>query len=90
MREVSLEMEDMDGTHLNGKDSLVFLQGAMEGKRGTGRKRVEEGQRRYSEYVEMKRERRERKQRTEGALDMFCVAFGVSIFVALCCFAFYR
>ncbi|KAG6437216.1 hypothetical protein SASPL_102128 [Salvia splendens] len=88
VREVSLEMEDMDGTHLNGKDSLVFLQGALEGRKGTGRNRVEEGQRRYAEFVEMKRERKERKQRTEGALDVFCVAFGVSIFVALCCFLF--
>ncbi|KAH6806145.1 hypothetical protein C2S51_030976 [Perilla frutescens var. frutescens] len=90
VREVSLEMEDMDGMHLNGKDSLVFLQGVLEGKKGTGRKRVEEGQRRYQEYVEMKRERRERKQRTEGALDMLCVAFGVSIFVAFCCFVLCR
>ncbi|XP_057777976.1 probable F-box protein At2g36090 [Salvia miltiorrhiza] len=88
VREVSLEMEDMDGTHLNGKDSLVFLQGALEGRKGTGRKRVEEGQTRYMEFVEMKRERRERKQRTEGALDVFCVAFGVSIFLAFCCFLF--
>ncbi|KAL0338668.1 UNVERIFIED_CONTAM: putative F-box protein [Sesamum angustifolium] len=86
VREVSLEIEDMDGTHLNGKESLVFLQGALEGKKGTGINRVEEGQRRYKAYVEMKRERRERKLRTEGALDMFCVAFGVSIFVAFCCF----
>ncbi|KAL0410150.1 UNVERIFIED_CONTAM: putative F-box protein [Sesamum latifolium] len=90
VREVSLEIEDMDGTHLNGKDSLVFLQGALEGKKGTGINRVEEGQRRYKAYVEMKRERRERKLRTEGALDMLCVAFGVSIFVAFCCFLFCR
>lgn len=88
VREVSLEMENMDGTHLNGKDSLVFLQGALEGRKGTGRRRVGEGQRRYTEFVEMKKERRERKQRTEGALDVFCVAFGVSIFVAFCCFLF--
>ncbi|KAG8374070.1 hypothetical protein BUALT_Bualt11G0092600 [Buddleja alternifolia] len=82
VRQVSLEVEDMDGMHLNGKDSLVILQGAMEGKRGTGIKRVEEGQRRYKEYVEMKRERRERKLRAEGVLDMFCMACGVSIFVS--------
>lgn len=90
VREVSLEIEDMDGTHLNGKESLVFLQGALEGKKGTGINRVEEGQRRYKEFVEMKRERRERKLRTEGALDMCCVAFGVSIFVAFCCFLLCR
>ncbi|KAL0344814.1 UNVERIFIED_CONTAM: putative F-box protein [Sesamum radiatum] len=48
VREVSLEIEDMDGMHLNGKDSVVILQGAMEGKKGTGKNRVEEGQRRHS------------------------------------------
>ncbi|KAI3471907.1 hypothetical protein Pfo_028595 [Paulownia fortunei] len=66
VREVSLEIEDMDGMHLNGKDSLVFLQWTLEGKKGTGKNRVQEGQRRYKEFVEMKRERRERKLRTEG------------------------
>ncbi|GFP97211.1 probable F-box protein at1g60180 [Phtheirospermum japonicum] len=90
VREVSLEMEDMDGMHLNGKDSLVFLQGALGGQKGTGKNRVPEGQRRYKEYEEMKRERRERKLRTEGALDILCVAFGISFFVSSCCFLLCR
>ncbi|PIN14189.1 hypothetical protein CDL12_13195 [Handroanthus impetiginosus] len=80
VREVRLEIEDMDGMHLNGKESLVILQGALEGKKGTGKNRVEEARRRYREYAEMKRERRERKLRKEGALDLLWVAFGVSIF----------
>lgn len=82
VREVSMEMEDMDGMHLNGKDSLVILHKAMEGKKGNAVDREEEGRRRYKKYMEMKRERKERKLRTEGALDILCVAFGVSIFVA--------
>ncbi|KAI3447435.1 hypothetical protein Pfo_004100 [Paulownia fortunei] len=86
LREVRLEIEDREGMHLNGKESLAILQGALEGKKGTGKNRVQEGQRRYREYAEMKRERRERKLRTEGAMDMFCVAFGVSIFVASWCY----
>ncbi|KAL8039784.1 hypothetical protein ABFX02_10G059000 [Erythranthe guttata] len=88
--EVSVEMEDMDGNHLTGKDSLVFLHGALEGKKGTGKNRVDEGQRRYCKYMEMKRERRERKLRVESALDMFCVAFGISLFVGFCCFLLCR
>ncbi|KAL0316078.1 UNVERIFIED_CONTAM: putative F-box protein [Sesamum radiatum] len=90
VREVSLEMEDMDGMHLNGKDSLVILQGAMEGKKGTGKKTVEEGQRRYREYAEMKGERRERKLRREGALDFICMAFGIFINAAFWCYFFCR
>ncbi|KAK4478769.1 hypothetical protein RD792_014268 [Penstemon davidsonii] len=49
VREVSMEMEDMDGMHLNGKDSLVILDGALEGRKGSGRNRVQEAQRRYDE-----------------------------------------
>lgn len=89
--EVSLKMEDMEGAHLSGKDSLVILQrGLLEGKRGNCRgEREEEGRKRYMEYLERKRERGERKVRREGRLDMMCVAFGVAIFATLffllCC-----
>ncbi|KAM7531546.1 hypothetical protein LguiB_034956 [Lonicera macranthoides] len=90
VREVSMEMEDMDGMHLNGRDSLVIFQKALEGKKGNGRNREEEGKRRYMEYLQVKRERKERKLRNEGMLDMLCVAFGVSIFASLCCFIYFR
>lgn len=86
VREVKLEMEDVDGVHLNGRDSMVILEGALEGKKGRGKNREEEGRRRYRVYAEMRRERRERKVRREGALDMLCVAFGVSICVAFWCY----
>ncbi|KAL2500505.1 putative F-box protein [Forsythia ovata] len=90
MREISLEIEDMDGMHINGKESLGILQRAMEGKKGKGRNRVQEGQRRYKEYLEVKKERKERKVRTEGTLDILCVAFGVSCFVAFWSFILFR
>ncbi|CAA2987589.1 probable F-box At2g36090 [Olea europaea subsp. europaea] len=90
MREISLAIEDMDGMHRNGKECLGILQRAMGGKKGKGRNRVEEGQRMYKEYLEMKKERRERKVRTERTLDILCVAFGVSCFVGFLCFIFFR
>lgn len=86
VKEVCLQMEDMDGMHLNGKDSLVFLQRALEAKRRSGNNRAQLGQRRYKEYVEMKKQRSERKLRAEGALDTLCVTFGVSIFALFCSF----
>ncbi|XP_009767269.1 putative F-box protein At2g36090 [Nicotiana tabacum] len=88
VREVSLEVEDMDGTHLNGRESLVILQRALEGKRGNGANRAEIGRKRYKEFLEMRRERKERKLKREGALDILCVAFGIFIFVAFWCFLF--
>uniref|UniRef100_A0A7C8ZQV4 F-box domain-containing protein n=1 Tax=Opuntia streptacantha TaxID=393608 RepID=A0A7C8ZQV4_OPUST len=84
--EVSLKMEDLDGVHLTGRESLVILQRGFEGKRGNGggkREREEEGRRRYVEYLERKREITERKRRREGTLDMLCVGLGVAILAAL-------
>ncbi|PRQ44041.1 putative F-box domain-containing protein [Rosa chinensis] len=77
VREVSLQVEDMDGMHLNGKDGLVILQRGLEGRKGRNGRRGEEGRRRYGDYLERKRERKEKKKRTEGTLDTLCVTFGV-------------
>ncbi|KAL6133680.1 hypothetical protein ACLB2K_065914 [Fragaria x ananassa] len=77
VREVSLQVEDMDGMHLNGKESLVILQRGLEGRKGRKGRRKEEGRRRYEKYLERKRERKEKKMRTEGTLDTLCVTFGV-------------
>lgn len=82
VREVSLQVEDMDGMHLNGKDSLGILQRALEGKMGRKGRREEEGRKRYQEYLERKRERKERQLRTEGTLDMLFMAFGVLAFAS--------
>ncbi|XP_059296224.1 F-box protein At2g27310 [Lycium ferocissimum] len=88
VREVSLEVEDMDGSHLNGRESLVILQRVLEGKRGNGANRAEIGRKRYKEFLEMRRERKEKKLKREGALDCLCVTFGISIFVVFWCFLF--
>lgn len=82
VRDVSLQVEDMDGMHMNGKDSLVILLRAMEGKRGNRKKVEAEGRRRFEEYLEMKRKRQERKMTREGRLDTLCVTFGALIFVS--------
>ncbi|KAL2503052.1 putative F-box protein [Forsythia ovata] len=79
VREVRLEIEDMDGMHLTGKDSLIVLQRALEGKKGRAKNRLQEGQMRYKKFVDMRRERRERKLRRDGVLDLFWVAFWVSV-----------
>uniref|UniRef100_A0A2N9EXI9 F-box domain-containing protein n=1 Tax=Fagus sylvatica TaxID=28930 RepID=A0A2N9EXI9_FAGSY len=90
VKEMSLQVEDMDGVHLNGKESLVILQRAMEGKKGIRRRREEEGRKRYQEFLERKKERKEKKLRTEGTLDMLCVAFGVLGFASFWLFVLCR
>lgn len=91
VREVSLQVEDLDGMHLNGKDSLVILQRALEGKKENLRGR-EEGvvKRRYEDYLETRRVRKEKKLKREGTLDLLCVVVGVFSFTSLLLFAFWR
>ncbi|KAF3439438.1 hypothetical protein FNV43_RR17716 [Rhamnella rubrinervis] len=82
VREVSLVVEDMEGKHLSGKDSLGILENAVEGgKRKKGKEM--EGKERFEEYMERKRERRERKARREKLMDLGCIVTGVSMFVCL-------
>ncbi|XP_076953751.1 putative F-box protein At2g36090 [Bidens hawaiensis] len=83
VRELSMQIEDMDGKHLNGRDSLVILQRVMEGKRGNGVNKEKEAKNRYKKFEEMKRMRRERKLRVEETLDTLSVVFGLSVFAAL-------
>ncbi|ESQ52234.1 hypothetical protein EUTSA_v10016952mg [Eutrema salsugineum] len=83
VKEVSLKVEKMEGTHLNGKDSLVILRRVMEGKRGNGRRRELEAKRRHEEFVEKKRERKEKKLRAELVFDILTVAFGILGFGSL-------
>ncbi|XVF55787.1 hypothetical protein PTKIN_Ptkin06aG0065000 [Pterospermum kingtungense] len=82
VREVSLQVEDMDGMYLNGRDSLVILKRALEGKRGQGKNREERRRKEFLEFLKRKRERKEKKMKMEGTLDMICVAFGVLAFAS--------
>ncbi|CAO2839295.1 unnamed protein product [Amaranthus hypochondriacus] len=87
--EACLKMEDIDGAHLNGRDSLVVLQRVLEGKRGNlcsenGKMRkVEEKRKKYLEFLERRKERREKILRREGRLDNLCVGIGSFLFVGL-------
>ncbi|XP_022743943.1 probable F-box protein At2g36090 [Durio zibethinus] len=82
VREVSLQVEDMDGMYLKGRDSLVILKRGLEGKRGKVKKKEEERKKEFLEFLERKRERKEKKIMREGILDMLCVAFGVMAFAS--------
>ncbi|XP_038900570.1 probable F-box protein At2g36090 [Benincasa hispida] len=87
VREVSMQMLDMEGKHLNGKESLGILGEAMErGKRIRAKKG--EGKLKYEEYEELKRKRKARKERIENGLDMLCIFTGISILFSFCFFIF--
>ncbi|CAI0462596.1 unnamed protein product [Linum tenue] len=82
VREVSLQMENLDRMYMSGKDSLGILGRAFGGSRN-GMKRERGGRGRHEEFVALKRRRRERKLRAEGAMDTLCVASTVFIFASL-------
>jgi len=77
VKDVSLKVEKMEGTHLNGKDSLVILRSVIEGKRGNGRRRETESKKRHYEFMDKKRERKEKKIKTDLVFDILTVAFGI-------------
>ncbi|KAM7522556.1 hypothetical protein LguiA_012458 [Lonicera macranthoides] len=79
VREVNMQVQDMDGINLSGEDSLVILQEAMGCER---RKEVKEGER-YEDFLEMKRARRENKEKREKRLDLFCTILRLFIFLIL-------
>lgn len=83
VKEVSLQVQDIDGKSLNGRESLLLLHEAMEGQRIKKGKREEETER-HVEFTKMRRERGERKQRKERRMDMVCMLTGVTIFMAFC------
>ncbi|KAL0897517.1 hypothetical protein Bca101_081478 [Brassica carinata] len=89
VREVRLQVEDVEGKCLKGRESVVILQGLLEGKRSRkdGEKR---GKGRYEEYVEMKTQWRKEKERREKAQDTIFMIFGFSLFVLLWSFILLR
>ncbi|KAK3017195.1 hypothetical protein RJ639_007846 [Escallonia herrerae] len=89
MREVNMQMQDMDEKCLKGEEILVILQEGMgSGERRKGRRGEE--RERYEEYLEMKRERSERKKRREGKLNVVGVSVGFTILVTLILWIFGR
>ncbi|CAH8361245.1 unnamed protein product [Eruca vesicaria subsp. sativa] len=92
VREVRLQVEDIEGKCLKGRESVGILQGLLEGKRsckdGCGEERRGKG--RYEGYVELKTQWRKEKKRREKTQDTICMIFGLSLFVLLWSFILLR
>lgn len=88
VREISMQVEDLEGKVLSGKESMGILLDAMEGKRVNGK--IDENIKMYQMFSEMRVIWRERRQKRERRLDMVCIASGVTIFMAFWMFIFFR
>ncbi|TMW88151.1 hypothetical protein EJD97_018982 [Solanum chilense] len=80
VREVSMQIEDMDGKVLCGKDSLVILQEVIEG--GRKKRKVNEEKENYDNFLELKKKWKENKQKKEKKMDMMCIASGITILIS--------
>lgn len=90
VRDVRLQVEDIEGKCMKGRDSLVILQGLLDGKRSCKDDEERRAKERYEEYVRMKIQWRENKERREKAQDTICMIFGFSMFVLLWSFILLR
>ncbi|XP_051143739.1 F-box protein At2g27310-like [Andrographis paniculata] len=79
LREVSLQVEDMEGRTLTGRDSMVILQRAMEGQRCKSNRGMEKGN--YEEFLRRKELLTLRTRRRENLMDTCCMFIGLSIFL---------
>ncbi|PIN20718.1 hypothetical protein CDL12_06570 [Handroanthus impetiginosus] len=84
VREVIMQVEDMEGKIMTGMDSLRILVAAMEGRRLRRDSKIEKDS--YEMFLKMKARCRERKQRREKGLDVVFVATGISIFFGIMIF----
>jgi hypothetical protein len=81
VREVSLCMEDAEGGGgVSGRDGLAVVAAAMAGAR-RGRGAEEDTRVRYQEFVKGRADRKERKARREGIIDLCCSGVGAAAFV---------
>ncbi|XP_073038183.1 F-box protein At2g27310-like [Primulina eburnea] len=81
VRDVYMQVEDMEGKIVCGMESLEILQEAMEGQRCRSSRRMDK--QKYEMFLKMKLESMERKQRRERSLDIAFIATGVSIFLSI-------
>lgn len=83
--ELSMQLEDMAGTHLNGRHSLLVLKESLTCKKSMNHHDVLKS---YLQYLRAQSELKEEKLRSEGRVDTVCIICGILSFVALFYFAF--
>ncbi|CAM6089272.1 unnamed protein product [Calypogeia fissa] len=83
LTELSMQLEDMGGAHVNGKDSLAILHRALSCPKSRNHTDVLDS---YHQYLKVQSELKEKKIRHEGRLDTAAVVSGISVFLFVCYF----
>ena len=78
LTEVSMQLEDMESSHVNGRNSLLILKEALSCPRSKNYSEVLESCHLYSKAQS---ELKEEKMRNESRLDRLCILSGIAAFV---------
>ncbi|XP_034196828.1 probable F-box protein At2g36090 isoform X2 [Prunus dulcis] len=81
LTELSMQLEDMEGSHVNGRNSLLILKEALSCRRSKNYSEVLESCHLYSK---VQNELKEEKMRNESRLDRLCILSGIAAFVSFC------
>ncbi|XWS31596.1 hypothetical protein CRYUN_Cryun23aG0089900 [Craigia yunnanensis] len=79
LTELSMQLEDMEGAHVNGRNSLFILKEALSCHRSKNYSEVLESCHLYSK---VQSELKEEKMRNESRLDRLCILSGIAAFVS--------
>lgn len=82
MTELGMQLEDMGGAHVNGRNSLIILKRALSCHRTMNYNNVLES---YHQYLKAQNELKDEKLKAEGLIDTLCALGGITAF-AICCF----
>lgn len=83
--ELSLQLEDMAGAHLNGRHSVLALMEAMSCCKSVNHTEVLKS---YRQYIRVQSELKEEKLKSEGWIDTVCIMCGIMSFVSFFCYMF--
>ncbi|WRX07559.1 hypothetical protein QQP08_000046 [Theobroma cacao] len=78
LTELSMQLEDMEGAHVNGRNSLLILKEALSCHRSKNYSEVLESCHLYSK---VQSELKEEKMRNESRLDRLCILSGIAVFI---------
>ncbi|OMO77734.1 hypothetical protein CCACVL1_14855 [Corchorus capsularis] len=79
LTELSMQLEDMEGAHVNGRNSLLILKEALSCRRSKNYSEVLESCHLYSK---VQSELKEEKMRNESRLDRLCILSGIAAFIS--------
>ncbi|XAR61216.1 hypothetical protein NMG60_11034856 [Bertholletia excelsa] len=81
LTELSLQLGDMEGAHVNGRNSLLVLKEALSCRRS---KNYSEALESFHLYAKVQNELKEEKMRNECRLDRLCIIGGIAALATFC------